>query len=291
MGFIRGSVVVLVSSLLFLTLFLGNAFLTLSWSLEYNNLETNANNVAVQAFDTLGIKEEIESNYNLMVIYCDNQEAFDFSSQGINIPIPCYEIAKGPEAVIQYSVSNALHDLYYRTYDCSFFECLKTGDGPYVLVSEVAMNYWKSKFKICLLGSILLFVLMFIFIEKKHSTLTVTGILMILSALPFRKLNWLLAFLPEGNLTEMVLSFFTRSYNVFLIMTIIGVSLFAVGIAFEFLGIGLKITKFFTKEKATKEKEKKGSVPMIATEEKESFTKEEVKEIVREELRKVKEKK
>lgn len=286
MGLIRSGVVVTLASVLFLALFLGNAFLTLSWSLEYDNVKPQVTTFANSMIDEVGFRSALESNYELMQVYCTSYPSFVYSDDSFSVDIPCSEIEKGPENVISYSIENVIEDFYYKSYECSFFECLKNQKEPFVLVSEKAKDYWVSKYKFALVAIIVLFFLLLLVMESKHSSLTVTGILMVVSALPFRKLNWAINLLPDGSVTDLFMAFFTKSYNVFMIMTIIGASLFAIGIAFEFLGFGLKFSKFiglFKKKKSGSDKSKKGETLLTEAPEK-KFTKEEVQEIVREEI-------
>jgi len=291
MGLIRSGLVVTVASVLFLSLFLGNAFLTLDWSLEYETVQPHIVDFTSNTVKDLGIQKVLENGYPLMQLHCQSYPSFIYSDDSISMEIPCDVISQGVDPMINYGVEKIVEESYYREYNCSFFKCLKEENGEFVLVSKTAKDYWNSKFKLSLIVSVLLIALLVLIMEKKHASLTITGILMVVAALPFRKLNWVINLLPDGNITDLVLAFFTKSYNVFLIMIIIGVSLFAIGIAFEFLGFGLKFSKFIGLfKKKSEDKGKKGDVSFSeATGE--TFTKEEVAEIVREELEKDKKKK
>jgi len=241
MGLIRSGAVIFFSSLLFLSIFLGNAFLTVSWSLEYETLEPNLNNFATELIEDMKINKTLSENYNLMLINCQNEELFNLSEQGLNLEIPCQIIKQGPEKVLEYGVQKSIKNIYYKDYNCEYWDCIKNTDTVFVLISETARDYWKSKFYLTLISSIILFTLLVIFIESKKSALTITGALMIVSSIPFRKIDWLFTLLPEGKLTEIFSLFFTRSYNVFLTMLIIGSIILLVGLAFEFFNIGFKI--------------------------------------------------
>lgn len=281
MGLIRSGLVVTVSSILFLSLFLGNTFLTLSWSLEYDNVEPQITAFATNMIIDQGFKESIEENRAYMKTYCIEYDSFIYSQDGITLEIPCEIIAQGTNSIIDYGVSTMIEDLYYKTYDCSFWECLKQDSTSFVLVSEKSKEYWSDMYSYSLFATIAIFLLLLLVIEAKHSTLTITGVLMIVASYPFRKLNWVLGFLPDGNLTDLFLALFAKSYNVFLITMIIGFALFAVGIGFEFLGFGLWFSKLIGAFK--KDKKKKGKVKLSSDDEK-KFSKEEVKEIVKEAL-------
>lgn len=271
MGFLRGSLVVFLSSLLFLTLLLGNIFLTLSWSMEYETLKPELKEIASEVIESTGALEMIEENYELMEIYCSEYDSFNVSEQGINLSIPCEEIKKGPESVVPYATEEIIEEVYFKNYTCDLFECIKTEGEPYVIVSEKAQEYWHSKYYLALFATIILFGLIFLVIEKKKSAVIIGGILMILAALPFKKINWLLGLLPDGQIASIVSLFFTKAANVFLTMLIIGIIILLVGISLEILTAGLKIGKLFRKKKSKEE---------------ETFTKEEVKDIVKKEIKK-----
>ena len=296
MGLIRSGAVIFISTLLFLSVFIGNLFLTLSWSLEYDNVQPIVADFANNVIENHGIEEALNQSYDMMIIYCQDFDPYNFSKDGIDVDIPCSEIAKGPENVIEYGVSSLVDDFYYKEYNCSFFDCIKKDNQPYVLVSEKARDYFRSKFNITLLISIIVFVLLFLLVESKSAAFIISGVLISFSALPFRKFDWILSFLPKGDVSDFFLSFFTKSYNVFLIMLIIGISFFIIGIALHFLGWGIKLSEFFrrhTKDKANKDdvsKNKKGDMPLSeTTEEKpEGFEKREIRKL-KEEVLKLKE--
>jgi hypothetical protein len=294
MGLIRSGIVVLFSALLFLSLFLGNTFLTLSWSLEYETVQPHLTNLTENTIKDLGIEKTITDNYEIMELYCENEEIYNLENE-INIEIPCSTIVQGPQQTIEYGIQKSIEKIYYQEYDCEFWDCIKTTDSIFALVSETAKDYWNSKFYLTLITSIILFTLLIIFIESKKSALTITGALMIMASLPFRKTNWLISTLSEGKLTEIISLFFTRSYNVFLTMLIIGSIILLIGLAFEFFNIGVKITKVFKwifqkKENNKRENPLSENETEEKNEEKENLTEKEIKKIVKKEIKKQKKK-
>lgn len=282
MGMIRSGLAIFLSSILFISIFFGNVFLTLTWSLEYDNVEPVVLDFANKLVDDMGFLEILDENYDMMLIYCEGYDSFDFTYDGGDISIPCSEIERGTDAVSEYVISDFIDNVYYRDYNCSFFECIKEEGQPYVLISEKARDYWSSKFRLTLLISAIILGLMFLVFSSKHSVLIVAGILSAISALPFRKVNWLVGLLPSGNFADLLQAFFTKSYNVFMIMLIVGGSLLFLGLMFEFLGWGIGISKFFGLFNK-KKKENKGSVKLSGESEelKEEIDslKEEIKEL------------
>ena len=284
MGLVRSGAVIFFSGLLFLSLFLGNVFLTVSWSLEYDTIQPHLNELAASTIDELRIDKILTENYELMQLYCSSQETFTLTEQGLNLEIPCSTIKQGSQAIIEYSVQESIKQIYYQEYECEFWECIKNTDTMFVLVSDTARGYWHSKFYLTIIASIILFSLLFIFIESKKSTLTITGALMIVASIPFRKINWILSLLPEGNFTDLFTIFFTRAYNVFLTMLIIGVIVFLIGLAIEFFKVGVKLTSLFRWIFKRKD-DKKGEVPLGEDENQKEITKKEVKDIVKKEIK------
>ena len=290
MGLIRSGAVVFFSGLLFLSLFLGNIFLTVSWSLEYEAIEPQLTKFASEMIEEISFDQLITESYPLMQLYCESQEVFTFSEQELNIEIPCPIINQGSQQVIEYGIQQSIKNIYYQEYECKFWECIKNTDTMFVLVSDKAREYWNSKFHLSIIVASVLFILLFIFIQSKRSVLTITGALMVVAAIPFRKINWILKLLPEGDFRELFSVFFTSAYNVFMTMIIIGIIIFLVGLAFEFFKIGLKLNNLFHWIFKRKD-DKKGEIHLTENENQKTFTKEEVKKMVKKEIKKQKLKK
>ncbi|MBT4376523.1 hypothetical protein HOD29_04065 [archaeon] len=286
MGFIRGGTVVILTVVLFLSLFLTNSFLTLSWSLEYETLQPAIMESADKILENLGIDKLLDENIGVMQVYCQIYPSFPFEAEGYSFEIPCDVILTGSQSIVNYGIEQIVYTTYYQEYNCDFWDCIKTTSQPFVLVSEKAKNYWNSKANIFILISIILAVLLFFVSKSKQTALIIAGILTVFAALPFRKLDWILSFFPDSSFLSFFSVFFTRSYNVFLVMLIIGLVIFAVGISLGFFKVGFKFSKLF------KKKGEKGEAPLTKGTEKskDKFTKEEVKEIVKEVVKKEKSK-
>lgn len=282
MGFIRGSAVVVISIALFLSLFLGNLFLTLSSSLEYETAQPKLVSIGENLINESGMYDEIKNNYESILLYCANFNE-PFKIEEYNLTIPCEIINEGQEKTIEYGINQFIDNIYYKEYNCTFIECVKNPETTTVIISETAKNYWNDKFNLAFLITIILAILLFIIIEGKASFFIVAGILTILSALPFGKINWALNFFNDKLIAEIFSVFFTKSYNVFLLMAIIGTAILILGIIFKVLGIGISFSKSLGKifSKQEKEEENEG---------KENLTKEEIKGIVKSEISKEKKK-
>jgi hypothetical protein len=283
MGFIRGAAVTVLGIVLLISLFVMNATLTLTWSLEYETLKPVLKETVMSYADQeLGLEEYLDEATAIMQEYCENKTEFVFDQDGMTYTIPCETVNQGGEAVLDQGIDALMQGIYYAEYDCEFWECVKTSDNFLVLISEKAHDYWQSKFLIFLLTSIALFLLMFIVSNKKSNVFILGGLLTIISSLPFMKLTWIANFVPE-SFKSIFLSFFARSHNVFLIMIIIGLFLLGLGVAFHFLKWGLKIHKLFKKNSDEGEEDdvSKEDVKKIV---KKEIAKEKVKQVIKKEI-------
>ena len=94
------------------------------------------------------------------------------------------------------------------------------------------------------------------------------------------KINSLLTLISPESIMNFLPIFFIRSYNVFLIMFIIGLGILILGIGLKFVSIGLNLTNFFSKIQETDSTSlKKGDsdIPKV-----ENMTKEEITKIIKE---------
>ncbi|MBA7707240.1 hypothetical protein ES703_116109 [subsurface metagenome] len=164
MGAIRGVLLVFVSVLLFLVLLVGNTFLTLSLSLNYNNVKPElvstigifvGDGMSFIIEETVGKKvesieddlsDEINKNLEIMEEYCQNNSDYVFSYEGNTFVIPCSVVSQGSEAIIEEGITNIVDDFYYAEYNCGFWDCFEKTGSPFFLISQKAKNYWNSKF-------------------------------------------------------------------------------------------------------------------------------------------------
>jgi len=134
-----------------------------------------------------------------------------------------------------------------------------------------------------------LIILSFLLTEQKSNFTIILGGLIIFSSLPFMKINSLLTLISPESIMNFLPIFFIRSYNVFLIMFIIGLGILILGIGLKFVSIGLNLTNFFSKIQETDSTSlKKGDsdIPKV-----ENMTKEEITKIIKEEVNNTKTKK
>lgn len=283
MGFVRGAIVFVLGFLLLISFLAMNLFLTLTLSLSYENVQPQLGSVVRNSLDKLNISDRIDKSYPEMVTYCKNNSDYIFNDQQTDLTfiIPCSAVTEGKDKVIDEAINSILEEAYYKDYECSFFQCFNQKD-PSFLVSKFAQDYWRSKFYSVLFISLILIGLLFFFISKKLSTFTTTGVLLIISALPFAKSNIISSFLNSffsafigtisdqpmiNSLIKVIFSIFlSQSYRIFIII-------FSLGVVITGIGYGLKLWKF--EEKFFSSKDNGNNLEKI---------KEEIKEKVKEEL-------
>lgn len=258
MGIIRGSVFTIASVLLLLSFLAGNLFLTLSMSLEYDNVRAEVNNIIKDlAEGGLNLTSIVEEKFDAMEIHCQNNSEYVFSEEGRTFVVSCDVVANGPEAVVDAEINKFVEETYYKDYDCNFWNCFKESELPLFLISAKAKDYWQEKFYFSLIASIVLIILMFFLIEKKTNLPIVVGILLVISSLPFLKLDWFFSLLQASDILSTI---FNKSHTVFLISLVLGLIFVALWLLLEFFKIGFKISEFFSKKKSVSEKEVKDIV-------------------------------
>ena len=112
-----------VGILLLISFLVMNVFLTLSLSLEYDNVKPKISSVVKDlAENEINLTDEIEENFVFAEIYCQNNTEFIFSQGEYVFEIPCTIVDEGPESVIDYGINQIIDEVYYKEYDCGFFE-------------------------------------------------------------------------------------------------------------------------------------------------------------------------
>jgi len=253
MGFIRGILIVILSVILFFAFFAGNLLLTLSLSLEEEVLKPEVKNISGELIEEYGVLEIVEENHGTLSLYCENSDSLYINEQGLELNIPCEILLSSTSEIINYSMEQIFDQIYYKNYDCTFWNCVSQEKIPLILISEKAKNYWKSKYFLILFVIILCFVLMFLISKNKSTPFIISGILLIISTLPFKKLDYLINLIPEKTIVQIVSIFITKASTIFWIFLSLGIGLILIGIAIKFLKLGLKINSWFSKEKKEEE--------------------------------------
>lgn len=280
MGFFRSSFVFILGILLFFSFLAMNSFFILQSSLKYENVKAGLYPLVVsQPGSEIGeglVPEEILGNSNLTKAtedalriaksYCRNKNNtnYSFKYQGYSLNISCDMVsnATSSQEIINKTFDDAVYGIYYKEYDCNFWNCFSKTGLPFFLVSEKAREYWKQKFYFSLIASLILIALMLLFIEQKINTPIIVGTLLTISAFPLLKLKDLLYFLA-GDFSFLISLFLSTTRSVFLFSLILGIFLMAAGIGLRIFmpetlkkKFSAKDVKEIVKEEIAKEKEK-----------------------------------
>tara|TARA_Y100000296_G_scaffold86165_1_gene124947 strand:+ start:1964 stop:2767 length:804 start_codon:yes stop_codon:yes gene_type:complete len=247
MGFIRGGLLFITGILLLVSFLAGNVFLTLALSITPENIQeqvvSNFDEISELAGENINLTKELEENFYIIEEYCVNNSDYVFSEQGYTIDISCDVVEQGPDAVMEEGINDIVDEFYYEDYSCdSFWKCFLNSENPLFLFSEQTKDYLKSKFYFSLFISLFLIAIMFFLVEQKTNLFLATGSLLIISSLPFIKVNTLLSFFNYSFL-QFLPVLFSKAYFIFTITFITGIIILSLGIALKFFNIGIFITE------------------------------------------------
>mgnify|MGYP001589055837 CR=1 FL=1 len=261
MGFIRKSSVMFFGFLLFFSFLALNSLFILGSSLQYDNVREGIYPIVKELSGTGEgnlIPKEIVGEFNLtkaaedardaLKEHCKNATDYVFSYKGYTIDIPCeYANVTDPESIINKTFDDVIYDIYYKDYDCGFWDCFSKTEQPFFLVSEKAKDYWMNKFYISLLISAILVLLVFLLVQRKPNAFIITGALLVLSVLPLLKLGDLIYALA-GNFASLINLFLSSTKTVFWFSLILGIILIATGIILKIWGVAEIKQKLSKKE-------------------------------------------
>ncbi len=214
------------------------------YSLTESKLENSKN---VETF-----RKNLNLNYLRLVEFCiPHENIFLNSSEDSSVSnISCETVLEGPEAIIEEQVGEKIEDIYYKDYNCSFFECIKS--EPLALVSEKTHDYFQGKFRSMIFLNLILFGVLFLLVEVRSNAFILSGILFVVSALPFSKLEWIIGIFAKIELLKFFTFMFSESFSVFIKFLIFGLVLIGIGFVWKSFSIGFKINSFFEKFRKSK---------------------------------------
>ena len=242
MGFIRGGLLFLIGFVLFTSLIVGNVFFTLALSITPENIQeqitSNLYDVTELVGEEVNLTEEIKENFGLAEEYCVNNSDFVFSQDGYTIDVSCDVVEQGPDALLEKGIKDIVDEFYYKDYSCeSFWKCISNLNDPLFLFSEQTKDYLQNKFYFSLIVSLVLIGIMFFLVEQKTNLPLIVGSLLIVSSLPFMKLNAFASFFNDSFL-QFLPVLLSKAYFVFLISFIAGVAVLMFGIGMKFFNLG-----------------------------------------------------
>jgi hypothetical protein len=256
MGVIRSILLVLVVVLLFFSFFAINLFYTLSLSLNYDNLQRESASIVKDLLKEVNLTNIIGNQYALIELYCKNNSDFIFSAEGYTFDIPCNTALQGEDAIIEEGAKDLVHNIYYDEYDCNFIDCFKKSPIPLFLFSEKTYNFFTSKIYLLLTASLVLLGLSLLLVKKKTNLSILAGILLIISSLPFLKLDYFFSLYPDKIILKFLKIFFSQAYFVSVRALIAGIILLAAGIVMDIFKLGFKISNLFSKIRGKKNEDK-----------------------------------
>lgn len=250
MGFIRGGGLVIVGILLFLSLLIGNILFVFSSSLGYDNLKTNLGPVMTEIVSKEIDLTGVEEGFEIIKEYCETHDDFVLGQDDYVFTFDCDEIlASTPESIIESESEKFLEKIYYKDYDCGFIDCFQENEIPFFIISEQSKDYLSSKSYYFLFAAIVFIFLIFLLVENKINTAIIAGSIIIVSSLPFAKLDSLASLSSTQYLVEMMALFFTSSSTIFWTMFIIGIVSLGAGIGFKVFKAGKFVSKKIKKKK------------------------------------------
>lgn len=273
MGVIRGGLLFVICVLLFFSFLAMNLSYTLDSSLSYNHVQAqliplvqNITQSGNPLYDKLNlsdinISQVVQQHRSEIESLCVNYPNYSFEFQGYNLSLPCSQIMQGKNisatSLINESVKSFVKEIYYKDYNCGFWNCFGKNGFPFFLVSQQAKDYWTSKFYLSLIISLVLTALMFFVLEKKLNLPIVTGAILILASIPLIKLGSILSGFLGYPFTVLFNIFFSQAPKIFWMSGGIGLLLVAAGISLRFVNSGA-ITWISSKidEAASKNKNK-----------------------------------
>ena len=245
-GWIRRGALYLIALVLIFILISANLFLTLGISLSYDNVKVNSVAVTEKMFEKELASGQVDAFYDQLVRECDESQLVSITKQGaliqiddeLNSPeVNCADLkASGKEGFISLIVGSFIEQNYYKEYDCTFWECFNQ-EGlkkPFFIISEMAHKYFMKLFYFALLISVVLLVIAFLLMSHRTNILPYAGILIIISALPFWKLDFMLSLssIPI-DIVQIISILFTDSFSVFLVDVIVGVLFIVFGVVLK----------------------------------------------------------
>jgi hypothetical protein len=249
MGAIRGIFLVLVSVLLFLSIFSTILFSVVGGSLKYETLESEASTTVKQILVSYNLTNSIQEFYPVIQLYCQNNSNYVFSTGDYTFNIPCNIALQGNDAILNEGVKSLIHQVYYANYNCNFLDCAKNSEVPLFLVSEKAYNFFTSKFYLLLAISSALIIIFFLLVKKKTNAFIVLGTFLLLFSLLFFKLNSFFSSISDKIVSSLLQVFFSNSFFVALVILIAGIVLIIMGIIFKIFHVGFSMSDLISKLK------------------------------------------
>jgi len=191
--------------------------------------------------------QKVVDDHDLMKEYCMEKE--NYYSSNIKKNISCEDIKLGKQVVTDSLVQDFVIEVYYNNYSkCDFWDCMEKTGSTQFLVSQKARDYWNSWLKKLILFSLILLIPIYFFTDNKYNSLFVVGATIFLSGFPLLKIESFILIITkpffkglefinyqETSAIKSIISvFFSKSIDVFYICFALGVILFSVWFVIRF---------------------------------------------------------
>lgn len=246
MGFVRGMLLVFFSMIFFFSILIGGLLYTMSSSLSYSSVEVNAFNVVQPIVEQLNLSQMIQIGMPVIKAYCQTNSDYVAYYQGFTFQIPCADI-NNTELMVNDTIKNLVSDLYYKTYDCGYWDCFSKYTPPLFLISEKSDNYWTNLFYYDIAAAIASAVGLFFLFKRKYDLLFLAGGIFIFSSLLLLGISKLVAVLPNQIVQGILMIFFSQSKSIFFKMLLPGIGLIFAGLIVEMFRAGFKIYNMFSR--------------------------------------------
>ncbi|GIU68263.1 MAG: hypothetical protein KatS3mg001_113 [Candidatus Pacearchaeota archaeon] len=211
MGFIKGTLLLILTFIIFLLLLITFTFASLTFSLSYENVQENSKNLVKDIADKeilkYNVSYEIDNYINQFKSYCQqnpNVQEYVVSFENSTIKISCSSISQPKEEIINNVVESFVYGFYFKKYECGFFDCFSKEKIPLFLISKKAKDYFRDKFYLTLGIALILAAISYVFLENKINWPIFAGFLIIISAFVFK------------IILGVVFSIFKEPYSLFL---------------------------------------------------------------------------
>lgn len=265
MGLISKALTLILSFLLFLSFILGSVSFIIYSSLEYNEVQKNAAPYVETFLRESIITEQGEINKDISAT--DRVlDAILSSKWGKEIPFTeslkrsLEEKMKSPNldnVSLKEESEELIHEVYYKKYECNYWDCAKKYEVPYFFISQQSRDYWYQKFKYALSGSLILMGALFLLVSKKRNFFVLVGILSLLTSLVLLGIKRISSSSIKLIGSEIFNIFFNKSGEIIKLLAIAGIILIALAIILGLFGFGFKIFSWLDNIKVRLPKQKK----------------------------------
>jgi Sec-independent protein translocase protein TatA len=251
MGVIRGISVVILSSLLFLSLFSTVLFLNFSQALNYESLEKNSVGFVKEIIkNNTDFDETLSENMQFMEIYCNENKSASYSFNLLNysLNVPCKENLS-VDYILEEGIKDLEQEIYFKEYECGFIDCFEQEELPLFLISQKTYSLLNKYFYISLLISLIFILCLFFLLDKKSNLFILSGVLLLIPSILFSYLSKIHSFFNEQMISQAIKILFINSYSISLKFIILAIVLIFVGIIVKIFKLGFLISNFISKFK------------------------------------------